>query len=198
MGTSWGQRYSASGISEARYPGKMWAPPVLAFDPGGTTGACLLSATPDRQRLWWYAWEFAYEQAEMDLDQLWCNLEANIVVMAKRHAGQHTWEHNLDDLTFRMVIESFVLRGHKVDPVALEVIGLLKRTAAKHGFEIIWQQPSQIQGSGAVLDPAGQRTLGAWMPGHEHANDAFRHALLWRSSENGGGEVSWRTLAAGI
>jgi hypothetical protein len=130
---------------------------ALAVDPGDTTG-----------------WAF------MTMHEYWS--PGNVT------AGQHFANDFLDwitktpqflDPSCLILVESFTVTAQTArlsqQPVAMEVIGVLKFLARRSGTRLEMQTPAAAK---RFCSDAQLRKIGLWHPGKDHARDAIRHLIL--------------------
>lgn len=132
---------------------------LLALDPGLATGAVLIKYTEEDT-------EILYAE-ELD------------IVSFREKIPQIIYE-NRENLT--VVIEDFkitVATGKLSDaPWSLKLIGLTEYLCWAYGVKLYYQLPSE-----KPFAPNDMlKKIGFWFKGGEgHANDAFRHAVIWFS-----------------
>jgi hypothetical protein len=126
---------------------------ILAFDPGGTTG-----------------WAFiGYEQ----------NTEPVVFESGQIPDGHkgfiEWWNRKVQYLPdTKIVCESFTLR-EGVRGVNLEPCYVIGALEALHGDSIVYQSPMYK----SFCDNDALKALGFYIPGQQHARDAFRHAVAY-------------------
>lgn len=145
---------------------------VIAFDPGGTTGWCLIGVHPDSIKdrqyrivdniVFWSVGEYIGDedqQTEMMLELV------------------DAWP------LAKVVIEDFVLRKFSS---ARELLSPVRITAKfEYGMKIHRKRPFIIQPGKLAMDAvtdARIKRMGMWPPlsgGEDHKRDAFRHAMTW-------------------
>lgn len=74
---------------------------------------------------------------------------------------------------------------------ALEIIGALKFIARKYNHPLVMQTPAEAK---KFSTDAKLKTVGWYQPGHGHARDASRHALLFLAKQ---GIIGLHTLIGG-
>ncbi|GAA2141716.1 hypothetical protein GCM10009760_26180 [Kitasatospora kazusensis] len=78
-----------------------------------------------------------------------------------------------------MVVESYRITAETVrksrQPWSLEIIGALRWIAHRHGVDFLMQTPADAKAFG---HDARLKRLGFWVPGQDHARDAYRHLAL--------------------
>lgn len=125
---------------------------VLGIDPGKTTGVALYDLLTEH-----------IDGAELAEDEVGRWLET--IIFQVRPA---------------VVIESFTITQHTARnsqaPWSLEIIGMARHFAAKHGCSFTLQRPADAK---AFSTDARLKALGWWRPGKGHMADAQRHTLLF-------------------
>jgi hypothetical protein len=156
---------------------------IVALDPGGTTGWCILSIHPDAMEgdieipvmaniEWWTAGQFTGpENAQCDA----------IVELIE------SWP------SARLVSEKFILRSK----VTSEEVLSLERMNAILGWAVrpryfVLQQPSLAM---STITDDRQKDLGFWLPGQQHARDAVKHALTFAKRKKEQSVVAARKAA---
>jgi hypothetical protein len=140
---------------------------VLALDPGGTSGWCVLGIHPDAMsgdpgiRIldnveFWTAGEFAGNEDDQ------CD---EIVELIEAWPGA------------RLVTELFTLRSRVTssEVFSLERMNAILRWAIRPRY-FVYQQPSLAM---TTITDDRQKAMGFWIPGREHARDATKHALTF-------------------
>lgn len=126
---------------------------ILAFDPGGTTGWAFIGYEDDT------------EPTVFDFGQI-----------PNGHKGFIDWWNRrvqyLPDT--RIVCESFTLR-EGIKGVNLEPCYVMGALEALYGDEIVYQSPVMK----GFCDNDALKQLGFYVPGQQHARDAFRHAAAY-------------------
>lgn len=137
---------------------------VLALDPGGTTGWCVMCVHPDAMTgdpefrvmdnvLWWTAGEFTGNQDDQ-IDEI-------VALIA-------SWP------SARIVTEDFVLRQMNAVLAPVEINATL-RWAIRPRYYVKQQASLALT---TVTDDR-QKDWGFWVPGKEHARDAVKHAITY-------------------
>lgn len=140
---------------------------VLALDPGGTTGWCVIGVHPEAMSgdegihpfgeygnvLFWIAGEYTGSQVDqvdqiMDLATCWPNA--------------------------RLVTEAFKLRQLNAELSPVEINATV-RWAIRPRYFI--EQPAAL--AMTTMTDERLRVLGFWVPGKEHARDAVRHGITF-------------------
>lgn len=146
---------------------------LVAFDPGGTTGYSILHLTKRKDDL-----HLAVSASTVSYDRVW-------------HGGQfEESDHHKTLWNFlckldpdMVVCENFVYQLRKLDGVAQpgielisrDYIGVIKLYCQLTGKPLTINPPSIIGLPWVSNDVL--KSLGAYVPGHPHENDAARHAL---------------------
>jgi hypothetical protein len=141
---------------------------VLGFDPGGTTGWCVMGVHPDAVASgdpeirimdnveFWSAGEFVgteHSQCDQIVDMVNC------------------WP------SARLVSEQFILRSNVRggEVFSLERMNAIISWAVRPRYFVL-QQPSLAM---TTITDQRQRDMGLWIPGKEHARDATKHVLTF-------------------
>ncbi len=140
---------------------------VLALDPGGTTGWCVIgvhpesvSGDPDVRILdnveFWSAGEFTGNEDDQ------CDEIVELI---------SAWP------SARLVTELFTLRSRVTssEVFSLERMNAVVRWAIRPRY-MVFQQPSLAM---TTITDDRQKAMGFWIPGKEHARDATKHALTF-------------------
>lgn len=126
---------------------------ILSFDPGGTTGWAFIGYEPDTEPV-------VFESGQIP----------------DGHKGFIEWWNRkvqyLPDT--QIVCESFTLR-EGVRGVNLEPCYVIGALEALHGDSIVYQPPTYK----SFCDNDALKALGFYIPGQQHARDAFRHAVAY-------------------
>lgn len=130
--------------------------PVLAVDPGKTTGVAHLASTDGTPHTW---------QLQGHLHT--CCWFAECI---SGHAGPPP---------ALVVCESFIINAttHKKSPqpYSMELIGVLRYLCEYHEVPFKLQTPADAK---RFSTDDKLKRLGWWVPGQDHADDALRHLLL--------------------
>jgi len=126
---------------------------ILAFDPGGTTGWAFIGYEPDTEPV-------VFESGQIP----------------DGHKGFiDWWNRKVQYLPeTQIVCESFTLR-EGVRGVNLEPCYVIGALEALHGDSIVYQSPMYK----SFCDNDALKALGFYIPGQQHARDAFRHAVAY-------------------
>lgn len=134
---------------------------LLAIDPGLATGICLIDLSdPENPKKMW--------SAEVNLEQFY-NEIAKLVSQPETH----------------VVIEGFRITTETAKlseaPWSLNLIGIVQYLCYLNGKVLDTQMPSQKP----FADNDKLHAVEFWHKGGEgHANDAFRHAMIWIVDRN--------------
>lgn len=127
---------------------------LLSLDPGGTTGAALLT----------------FDDERVALESAW-QIPGGLT-------GFLEWQKTFDTPIDLIICESFTLRpgvhGANIEPTY--IIGAL--TALYQGTELIMQEPKLKP----LCDDARLKTLELYHKNLPHGNDAIRHAIIYLRS----------------
>jgi hypothetical protein len=140
---------------------------VVALDPGGTTGWCVIGVHPDAMSgdpqvkildnvEFWTAGQFVGNEDDQ------CDEVVELI---------EAWP------SARLVTELFTLRSRVTSPeiFALERMNAILRWAIRPRY-MVFQQPSLAM---TTITDERQKEMGFWIPGQEHARDATKHALTF-------------------
>ena len=125
---------------------------ILWLDPGRTTG-----------------WARLRDNQHFESGEAWVQLAGDIMHDHCAQSGRALagWEQfNITPATYRL----------KGSSEAIEVIGIIRWLAVRHGAEVL---PAASRQARMTVAPDVLRKLGWWKPGLPHANDAARHLLAW-------------------
>lgn len=144
-------------------------PPIIAVDPGGTTGLCIYRPINDLLRL-----QLTKPQHHADLVQVVKNTYFNWVD-----------EHGQKAEKVVVVCENFEFRRDdrgrdKIEYISAEYVGALKALAQQQNpvIELVLQSPS-LRNQFFTDDVL--KKLGVWIPNMRHAMDATQHYLYYRT-----------------
>lgn len=141
---------------------------VLALDPGGTSGWCIIGVHPD-----------SIASGDPDIKIL-----DNVEFWS---AGQFDGpEHDQCDMVVelvrawpsaRLVSEQFTLRSKvtSAEVFSLERMNAIIGWAVRPRY-LVMQQPSLAM---TTVTDDRQKAMGLWIPGKEHARDATKHAITF-------------------
>lgn len=134
--------------------------PILALDPGGTTGVCALV----KDEL--YVGQLGPDEHHRELFNLVSRGSSLIPT---------EWYYPYWDT---VIYESFQYRNSltKADLIPVEYIGVIKIGAHVSRTRTQSQTPSMAK---KLFDDQKVKALGLWTPGLPHANDAVRHMLYY-------------------
>jgi hypothetical protein len=141
---------------------------VLALDPGGTSGWCVIGVHPDaiasgdpsikilENIEFWTCGQFAGPEDDQ------CD---EIVDLVGNWPGA------------RLVTELFTLRSRVTssEVFALERMNAILRWAIRPRY-FVYQQPALAM---TTITDDRQKDMGLWVPGKEHARDALKHGLTF-------------------
>jgi hypothetical protein len=142
--------------------------PILAVDPGGTTGWSLLSV---RRK----AFEAGNLGHILSTKHVWYHGQVDCVT--NEHLGIYQICKMMDDWpSAAIVLESFYVRQMAVDLSPVRIIGACTQHAWVQGRKVIEQQASMAK----RLNNSRLKDLGVYTSdgGLDHARDADRHALM--------------------
>lgn len=124
---------------------------LLSLDPGGTTGAALVS----------------FDESQLELESAW--------QIPDGLTGFLSWQKTFDTRIDLIVCESFTLRpgvhGANIEPTY--IIGAL--TALYQGTELVMQEPKLKP----LCDDKRLKEMGLYRKALPHGNDAIRHAIIY-------------------
>lgn len=156
---------------------------VLALDPGGTTGWCVMGVHPDAMSAdaslrildnieFWSAGQF--EGLESD------QCDEVVALIA-------SWP------SARLISEKFTLRTRvtSAEVFALERMNAILSWAIRPRYMVL-QQPALAM---TTVTDDRQRQMGLWIPGKEHARDATKHALTFLKRQKERQVMAARSLA---
>lgn len=166
----------------------MNAVPILAFDPGGTTGWSLLVLRANN-------FEKLNQEKLLASKLNWWH--GQVVGTTDQCLAVHQMKRIIDDWpTAAIVMESFFLRKTRmgIDLSPVEVIAQIRNHLYYQGRSMHMQQPSQAK---TTATDDRLRLWGCYTPegGLNHARDADRHAMLFLRRCIGAQGKSLRTLA---
>lgn len=137
---------------------------VVAFDPGKTTGVCIIEGTLE-------GYDVAQHQVEF------------------QQVGHlfEQWRRETSLTSYCTVVcESFTINNQTARnsqaPWSLEVIGIIRYFCAEMKVELVFQQPSAAKN---LIKDSVIKNAGMWKPGADHAMDATRHALYFLATSKG-------------
>ena len=168
--------------------------PILAFDPGGTTGWSLLvlPTTVDGQNV------FNWPQDVILRNKIdWIHGQVDCIVN-EDNAVSHLTKLIDQWPAAAVVVEDFILRPHR-NEMSRELLSPVRITAKlehhlwKHNREMWLQMPSQAKG---VCSDERLRAWGVYTRegGMQHARDADRHAVLFLRRCMGGKGIATRDV----
>lgn len=168
--------------------------PILAFDPGGTTGWSLLVL---KRKAEFSRDELLDTNQEICLNQKRSWWHGQIPCGADQQLGVHQIKRIMDDWpTAAIVMESFFLRKTRmgVDLSPVEIIAQIRNHLYYQGRAMHMQQPSQAK---TTATDDRLKLWGCYTPegGLNHARDADRHAILFLRRCIGAQGNSLRTIA---
>jgi hypothetical protein len=143
-----------------------WLYRIVAFDPGGTTGWCVMAIHEDAiddpeirivdNVQFWTAGEFTGEEDDQ---------ADSILDLA------NSWP------TARLIMEDFILRKFSKSEELLSPVRLA--AIVRHGLRpryFILQQSALAM---TTVTDERMKSMGFWIPGKQHARGAVKHALTW-------------------
>jgi hypothetical protein len=167
--------------------------PVLAVDPGGTTGLCFYSPSDD------IAFQHRFEFKHLAEPDHHSALR-NYIHWAFDASMSRSWtwfrkrememsRSNLEPPRLRLtvILEPFIFRKDdqtraKIDYTAAEYAGIVKCAAQDHdpSINLVLQPANLINGNAFWADNDRVKQLGLWNPNYfPHGMDALRHFLYW-------------------
>lgn len=166
--------------------------PILALDPGGTTGTCLFLPPKEvvrdtKQLRGCFAYtEIGPDEHHLVLDQflhqcLMLGTEAAKDQMSRFALPPTTSASRTPKLT--VVNERFEYRKEdsrhreKIEYISAEYVGVVKRFARLNYRNVEYVEHSPSLKDGFWKNPEKIKMLGLWAPGKRHAMDALRHLL---------------------
>lgn len=131
---------------------------LLAIDPGLDTGVIYMDIEDPMEPIIIGSWELTPEEFYLMVEQILSEKGSDI----------------------RVVIERFIISEATAkksqQPWSLELIGVTRKECWKYGSMLVLQKPSDKE----FATNEKLRHVGFWHVGGEgHANDAFRHALVY-------------------
>lgn len=168
--------------------------PILAIDPGGTTGWSLLVL---RRTAGFSQDELLDTNQDICLNQKLNWWHGQIDCIRDQQLGVHQLKRIMDDWpTAAIVMESFFLRKTRlgIDLSPVEIIAQIRGHLYYQGRTMHMQQPSQAK---TTATDDRLRLWGCYTSegGLQHARDADRHAILFLRRCIGAQGNSLRTLA---
>lgn len=131
---------------------------LLAIDPGLATGVAFIDIEDPMDPIIIGSWELTPEEFYQRVEEIISDHGSNVLVVIERY----------------IITEA---TGKKsAQPWSLELIGVTRKECWKYGARLVLQKPSEKE----FATPEKLRYVGLWHVGGDgHANDAFRHALIY-------------------